>query len=77
MKNEIVPLRNGKPWNYCSKCGERMKWSTAGYGYDREDGSYGPNFSWRCPDWAPGDRSKSHDIANTTVRDPSTTQISQ
>jgi hypothetical protein len=46
-----------------------MRWYHAGDGYDRETGEFGPNFAWRCPSWEPGDRSRTHDVSNTTVRD--------
>lgn len=69
MGNKIYPSRNGEPWLYCAKCGAAMKWSKTADGYDRTTGEFGPNFSWRCPNWRPGDASKSHDIANRTVRD--------
>jgi hypothetical protein len=46
-----------------------MRWYHAGDGYDRESGEFGPNYAWRCPNWQAGDRSRTHDISNTTVRD--------
>jgi C4-dicarboxylate-specific signal transduction histidine kinase len=46
-----------------------MRGYHAGDGYDRETGEFGPNYAWRCPSWQPGDRSRTRDISNTTVRD--------
>lgn len=46
-----------------------MRWYHAGDGYDRETGEFGPNYAWRCPNWRPGERSRTHDVSNTTVRD--------
>lgn len=64
-----TPTRNGLPWRYCGRCGAAMRWYHAGDGYDRESGEFGPNYAWRCPNWQAGDRSRTHDISNTTVRD--------
>jgi hypothetical protein len=65
----MTPTRNGSPWKYCGKCGSPMGWAGAGRGFDRTTGEEGPNFAWRCPEWEPGDRTRSHDAANATVRD--------
>ena len=64
-----TPTRNGLVWRFCGRCGTEMRWYHAGDGYDRETGEFGPNFAWRCPSWQPGDRSRTHDVSNTTVRD--------
>ncbi len=64
-----TPTRNGLTWRFCGRCGAEMRWFHAGDGYDRETGDFGPNFAWRCPNWQPGDRSRTHDVSNTTVRD--------
>ena len=64
-----IPTRNGLAWRFCGRCGAPMRWYHAGDGYDRATGEFGPNFAWRCPDWEPGDRSRTHDVSNTTVRE--------
>jgi hypothetical protein len=59
-----TPTRNGFAWRFCGRCGAEMRWC-----YDRETGEFGPNFAWCCPNWQPGERSRTHDVSNTTVRD--------
>jgi hypothetical protein len=66
---KTTPTRNGLAWRFCGRCGAEMRWYHAGDGYDRDTGEFGPNFAWRCPNWQPGERSRTHDISNTTVRD--------
>jgi hypothetical protein len=46
-----------------------MRWHNAGNGYDRDTGAFGPNSARRFPSWQPGERSRTHDVSNTTVRD--------
>jgi hypothetical protein len=63
-----APLRNDLPWRFCARCGQPMAWIRTADSYDRATGTYGENWAWRCPRWAPGDHTKSHDAANVTVR---------
>lgn len=69
LSNTNYPTRNGVPWLYCAKCGAQMKWHQTNDGYDRTTGEFGPNYAWRCPKWVPNERSRTHDVSNTTVRD--------
>ena len=68
FNNHNVPLRNGNSWKFCAVCGNRMVWIRTNDSYDRSTGTYGPNYSWRCPNWRTD--AKFHDVSNTTVRSP-------